>query len=57
MAEPSKRKGGVRKRTVQREDDDSEPETLSIRYLASGKIAFPASLAPQSANDGLVAAT
>lgn len=31
MSEAPKKKGGIRKRTVQREDDEDEPETLSLR--------------------------
>ena len=34
MSEAPKKRGGIRKRTVQREDDEDEPETLSLRYLA-----------------------
>lgn len=33
MSEALKRRGGIRKRTVQREADEDEPETLSLRYL------------------------
>ena len=33
MSEAPKKKGGIRKRTLQREDDEDEPETLSLRYL------------------------
>ena len=33
MAEPPKKRGGIRKRTIQHENDEDEPETLSLRCV------------------------